>query len=116
MKPRDENGLYEDVGGRVEDSDSDYQEAIICEMEEEMGTDAKFQLSSSIGIYHIEKNNINWVFIIFCAKYLGGEIKIMEPDKCIGYKFFHYDEVLESNLVSESCKYLTKSIKENYDL
>lgn len=39
----------------------------------------------------------------------------MEPDKCLGYKFFTYKEVLNSDLVTESCKYLTKSIKDNYE-
>lgn len=110
-KSRDENGLYEDVGGRVEEFDADFQSAIHREIEEEMGTEAIIELEDPIGIYHVEKNDINWVFIIFYAKYVGGEIKIMEPDKCIGYKFFDYEEVLESNLVSESCKYLVKSIK-----
>ena len=113
-KSRDENGLYEDVGGKLEEFDADFQSAIIREMEEEMGTEAIIEFEDPIGIYHVEKNGINWVFIIFYAKYAGGKIKIMEPDKCIGYKFFDYEEVLESNLVSESCKYLTKRIKEEY--
>lgn len=112
MKSRDENGLYEDVGGRVEEYDFDYQAAIIREMEEEMGAEAHIRLDDSIGIYHCEKGNINWIFVVFYVKYIGGNIKIMEPDKCLGYKFFDYEEVLESNLVSESCKYLVKSIKE----
>ena len=80
-------------------------------MEEEMRTEARFQLGDAIGIYHLEKKNVNWVFVVFWAKYLGGDIKIMEPDKCIDYQFFSYHEVIESSLVSESCKYLTKCIK-----
>lgn len=111
VKSRDENGLYEDVGGRVEETDLDYNFAIIREMREEMGDEAQFQLSDSIGIYHLEKKNINWVFVIFYAKYLGGKIKIMEPDKCTDYKFFDYNEVIDSDLVSEGCKYLTRCIK-----
>ena len=113
-KSRDENGLFEDVGGKLEESDLDFKSAIIREMKEEMGTEIHIELGDSIGIYHVPKHDINWVFIIFYVKYIGGEIKIMEPDKCIGYKFFDYEEVLESDLVSESCKYLTKSIKKEY--
>ena len=30
----------------------------------------------------------------------------MEPDKCLGYKFFTKDEALSSDVVTESCKYL----------
>lgn len=114
MKSRDENGLYEDVGGRAEEYDSDFTSAIIREMAEEMGTEVNVEFEEPIGIYHVEKNDINWVFIIFYVKYIGGEIKIMEPDKCLGYKFFHYEEIMTSSLVSESCKYLKKCIKEEY--
>ena len=41
LKSRDENGLYEDVGGSVENSDVDFKAAIIREMQEEMGNDVK---------------------------------------------------------------------------
>ncbi len=37
----------------------------------------------------------------------------MEPDKCTNYKFFTYKDTVNSDLVTESCKYLIKSIKEN---
>ena len=37
----------------------------------------------------------------------------MEPDKCVGYKFFKYDEAIKSDLVTDSCKYLIKQIREN---
>ena len=76
-----------------------------------MGSNIKIDLSDEVGIYHCYKNNINWVFIIFLGKYVSGEPKIMEPTKCMGYKFFPYDEVISSNIVSESCKFLTKEIR-----
>lgn len=63
-------------------------------------------------IYHVCKKDINWVFIIFFGRYNGGEIKVMEPDKCLGYKFFEFSETQNSGLVTESCKYLIKSLKE----
>ena len=110
-KSRDENGLYEDVGGRYEESDTNYKAAIIREMQEEMGSNIKIDLSDEVGIYHCYKNNINWVFIIFLGKYVSGEPKIMEPTKCMGYKFFPFDEAISSNSVSESCKFLTKEIR-----
>ena len=114
-KSRDENGLYEDVGGRYEESDNDYKVAIIREMQEEMGSDIKIELSDEVGIYHCYKNNINWVFIIFLGKYVSGKAKIMEPSKCMGYKFFTFDEVISSNTVSESCKFLTKEIRKMHN-
>ena len=114
-KSRDENGLYEDVGGRYEESDNNYKDARIREMQEEVGNDIKIDLSNPVGIYHCLKNNINWVFIIFLGKYISGNAKIMEPSKCMGYKFFSYDELINSNLVSESCKFLTKEIRRRHN-
>lgn len=115
IKSRDENGLYEAIGGKVDSGDVSFKEAIIREIREEAGDDIKLKFNdNSIGIYHCFKNNINWIFIIYFVKYINGNIKIMEPDKCLGYKFFTYKEALNSNLVTESCKYLIKSIKNNY--
>lgn len=116
IKSRDENGLYEDIGGKVDSSDFSFKDAIIREIKEEAGDDIKLEFNvNSIGICHFFKNNVNWIFVIYAAKYINGNIKIMEPDKCLGYKFFTYKEVLNSDLVTESCKYLTKSIKDNYE-
>ena len=112
VKSRDENGLFEDVGGSVENSDIDFKSAIIREMQEDMGNDANINDSDSTGIYHCFKNNINWIFVIFEGEYIEGNINIMEPEKCMGYKFFTYDEAINSNLVSESCKFLIKAIND----
>lgn len=111
IQSRDENGLYENVGGSLENDDKDFKSAIIREMKEEMGCDANVEISDAIGIYHVCKKDINWIFIIFYGKYIDGQIKIMEPDKCMEYKFFAYEELLNSDLVTESCKYLIKSIR-----
>ena len=110
VKSRDENGLYEDVGGSVENSDVDFKSAIIREMQEEMGKDANIELLDSTGIYHCCKNNTNWIFVIFKGKYIDGDINIMEPEKCMGYKFFTYEEAVNSNLVSKSCRFLINAI------
>ena len=111
IKSRDENGLYEAVGGSLDNTDKDFKSAIIREMKEEMGNEANVEISDSIGLYHVQKNDTNWLFIIFYGKYIDGEIKIMEPDKCLGYKFFTYKEAQDSDIVTESCKYLINSIK-----
>lgn len=114
IKSRDENGLYEDIGGKVDADDLTFKEAIIREIKEEAGEDINLEFSNSIGIYHCYKNNINWIFIVYFVRYINGNIKIMEPEKCIDYKFFSYDDVLNSDEVTESCKFLTKSIKNKY--
>ncbi len=112
-KSRDENGLYEDIGGKVEIEDINFKSAIIREIKEEAGDEINLEFNDSIGIYHCYKNNTNWVFVIYFVKYISGTIKVMEPGKCIGYNFFKYDEAINSSLVTDSCKYLIKTIKDN---
>lgn len=114
VKSRDENKLYEYIGGQVDPDDITFKDAIIREIKEEAGDDINFKLNDSIGIFHLCKNNTNWIFIIYFAKYINGDIKIMEPDKCMNYRFFSYNDALASNEVTEACRYLIKSIKENY--
>lgn len=114
IKSRDENGFFEDIGGKVESNDLTFKDAIIREIKEEARDDIKLDFNdNSIGIYHCFKNNINWIFVIYFVKYISGDFKIMEPDKCIGYNFFSYEDAINSELVTESCKYLIKSIKNN---
>ena len=115
VKSRDENGLYVDIGGKVDSGDVSFKSAIIREIKEEAGEDVHLEFSNSIGIYHCFKNNIHWIFVIYFVKYISGNIKIMEPDKCMGYHFFSYNEIITSNLVTESCKFLCKSIKEYFE-
>lgn len=81
-------------------------------MKEEMGDKVNIILTEPKGIYHICKKDINWVFIIFLGRYNGGEIKVMELDKCLRYKFFEFSEAQNSELVTESCKYLINALKE----
>ena len=108
VKSRDENGLYEDVGGKVDKDDIDYKFAIEREIKEEMGDDVNISLSEPVGVWYVPKKDTNWLFIVFKGTYLDGNIKIMEPDKCMGYKFFTYDEAIKSNMLSESCNFLVK--------
>ena len=108
-----ENGLYENIGGKVDKEDNSFKSAIIREIREEAGDDVNLEISDFIGIFHCYKDNINWIFIIYFGKYIDGNIKVMEPDKCKGYHFFKYDEAISSNLVTDSCKYLIKSIRDN---
>jgi len=115
IKSRDENGLFETIGGKVEADDFTFKDAIIREVKEEAGDDVKLNFNgNSIGIFHCFKNNINWIFVIYFVKYFSGDFKVMEPDKCMGYNFFSYEEATNSDLVTENCKYLIKSIKNSH--
>lgn len=110
----DEKGKYEYVGGKVEEDDTDFKKAIIREIKEEAGEDINLELSDSIGLFYCPKEDYNWIFVIYSFKYIDGNIKIMEPGKCQEYKFFNYEEALNSQEVSEGCKYLIDSIQKNY--
>lgn len=111
-KSRGDNFLYEDIGGRFESSDMTFKETVIRELKEEVGEVANIEISNQAGIYTVYKNNINWIFIIYLGKYMDGELKIMEPEKCLGYKFFTPEEALNSNLVTNSCKFLITELKD----
>lgn len=109
----DEKGLFEDIGGKVDREDSSLSSALQREIYEEAGCDIKLQIGRARAIYRNYKKNtdIDWLFVVYFVRYLGGNIMIMEPDKCLGYKFFSYQELLAADNVSASCKYLTKQIK-----
>lgn len=81
-------------------------------MQEEMGNEVKIESLDFLGIYHCFKHNINRIFVIFKGKYIDGNINVMESEKCMGYKFFSYEEVMNSNLVSKGCKFLIKAFNE----
>lgn len=110
---QDANYLYENIGGSVEEYDESYKEAILREIKEEAGEDIKLETSDSIGLYHYISKGINWVFIIYKFKYLGGEVKIIEKDKCLGYEFMNPEEAISSNKVSDGCRELIKSVLAN---
>lgn len=106
---RDEKRKIEYIGGSLESNES-FKEAILREIKEEAGEDMRLEFEDFSGIFHYYKNNINWIFAIFKAKYIDGEIRIMEPSKCLGYHFFTKEEALNSPIVTEGCKFLIKNI------
>lgn len=110
-KSRDEQGLYENVGGEYEPADGDFKTSIIREIKEEMGSSFEYVISDIMGIYHCKKGNINWLFAVFKARHIRGNPEVMEKDKCSGYRYFTYDELMSSDDVTQSCKFLVKSIR-----
>lgn len=111
-KARDEQGLFEDVGGQIEESDKDFYAAIKREMTEEMGTDVMIENLKIEGLAHFKKREINWLFVIFTGIYKSGKIKVMEQDKCLGYRFFTTEEALNSDIVTKECQFLIKKLQE----
>lgn len=108
-KSRDENNRYEDIGGEVEHTDKSFRDAIVREIREEVGNDIQYQIVGSKAIGHWQKKDINWIFIIYSIKYLSGKLQIMEPEKCLGFRFFEKEEALNSKNVTESCKFIIRN-------
>ena len=113
---RDEIGLYEDIGGKCEEYDESFLNSLQREIIEEAGSGVRIDIRNPIGVYHCLKGGVDWVFVVFDCRYLSGEFKIMEPSKCTGYSFFEYDDAINSSEVSESCKYLIRSIRMNNNI
>ena len=107
---RDENGMFEDIGGKIEESDITFKDAIKRELIEEIGDKAQIEISRSIGIFHIPKKDVYWVMVIYFGLYKGGDIKVIEPEKCLGYKWFSLEQALSSPKVTNSCKFLIQNI------
>ena len=80
------------------------------ELIEEIGDKAQIEISRSIGIFHIPKKDVYWVMVIYFGLYKGGDIKVMEPEKCLGYKWFSLEQALSSPKVTNSCKFLIQNI------
>lgn len=110
---RDENFLYECVGGSLEDKDSSYIDALKREIKEEIG-DINININQNMHLFYVPKVLKTWLFIVFEVTYISGDIKILEPDKCTGYKWFKFNDALSLDLVTESCKFLIKSINETH--
>ena len=96
---------------KYEKEDKDFKTAIIRETNEEMGSSVNIKINDSTGIAYFNLNNTSHIFIIYYGKYIDGKIEIMEPDKCMNYKFFTYEEAINSNMVTKECKFLINNIK-----
>lgn len=98
-KSRDEYLKLEDIGGAVEETDEDFKSAIMREIEEEAGPDAKIEIDHFVGAFLVNKFDrrtdkyVNWLFLLYKCNYLGGELKIAEEGKCIGYEFYKYEDL-----------------------
>ena len=98
-KSRDEHNKLEDIGGALEDTDINLIEGLYREIREEVGDLAQIEIKDFVGAvlepkYDIRTNStVNWLFCIYNGLYLGGELLINEPGKCLGYEFYKYDEL-----------------------
>ena len=98
-----------DMGGAVEDSDTNFEEALIRELNEESGTNYKLEFDGFICAFvknyfdnRLQKQ-INRIFLVYKLNYFEGEFVINEPGKALSYEWYDVhdipkDEVMETSL------------------
>ena len=117
---RDERLKLEMIGGRVKNSDIDFKYALNREITEEVGIDADVEIEEFIistyartfdNRYNKEQD---WIYIVYKGSLKSGELKIEEPEKCLGYERYKIGEVNENEL-SNGAKELYKIVSEKYN-
>lgn len=117
---RDERLKLETIGGRVKDSDINFKSALNREITEEVGVDADIEIEEFIISTYAKTfdNRYNkeqdWIYLVYKGSLKSGELKIEEPDKCLGYERYKIGEVNENEL-SNGAKELYKIVSEKYN-
>lgn len=102
-KSRDEQYKLEDIGGAYEKTDKNFREALLREIREEVGDEAKIKIDFFAGAFLINKfdrrtdSYVNWLFLLYKCTYLGGNLANNEEGKSIGYEFYKYEDLLNSD-------------------
>ena len=116
---RDEQLKLETIGGRVKKSDIDFRTALQREITEEVGTNANIELQEFIVSTYAKtfdvRNNKeqDWVYLVYKGNLKSGELKIAEPNKCLGYERYKIGEV-DKNELSNGARELYNIVSEKY--
>lgn len=116
---RDEQLKLETIGGRVKKNDIDFRRALQREITEEVGTNANieiedFIISTYVKTYDTRYNKEqSWIYLVYKGNLESGQLKIAEPDKCLGYERYKIGEVDEKEL-SNGAKELYRIVSEKY--
>lgn len=116
---RDEQLKLETIGGRVKKSDINFRMALQREITEEIGTDADIELQEFIlatyaKTFDVRKNKEqDWIYLVYKGNLKGGELKITEPNKCLGYERYKIREVNENEL-SNGAKEICSIVGDKY--
>ena len=116
---RDEQLKLETIGGRVKESDIDFRTALQREITEEVGTNANIELQEFIistyaRTFDVRNNkDQDWIYLVYKGNLESGELKIAEPNKCLGYERYKIGEVNENEL-SKGARELYNIVSEKY--
>ncbi len=116
---RDEQLKLETIGGRVKESDINFRQALQRELIEEVGADAdieleEFIISTYAKTFDVRSNKEqDWIYLVYKGILKSGELKIEEPNKCLGYEKYKIGEVDEDEL-SIGAKEIYKIVSKKY--
>lgn len=116
---RDEQLKLETIGGRVKKSDINFRTALKREITEEVGTNANIELQEFIvstyaRTFDVRNNKEqDWIYLVYKGILKNGELKIAEPNKCLGYERYKIGEVNEDEL-SNGARELYNIVSEKY--
>lgn len=110
-KAKNERGKWEFVGGQIEYME-EMEAAIKREVKEELNIEV--EIIGKLGTFNhlLPEEGQHWVSTTFVTKFIGGELKIMEPEKCTGLKWVEFDD-LESYDLSVVTKLGVDLLKQN---
>ena len=118
-KARDEIGKLEAIGGSVDETDGDFREALMRELNEECGVEATYELGDFIVAQHTQHVDnhsnelIDWVVLAYYGKVISGELINMEPERCVEFTRNTIDEYLKDEDLSDSCRSFMQYMKGN---
>ena len=116
---RDEQLKLETIGGRVKKSDIDFRTVLQREIEEEVGTEAnievqEFIVSTYAKTFDVRNNKEqDWIYLVYKGNLKSGELKIAEPNKCLGYERYKIGEV-DKNELSNGARELYDIVSKKY--
>lgn len=109
----------ETIGGRVKESDIDFKTALNREIVKEIGTEANIEIDEFITSTYATtfddryNKEQTWIYIVYKEILKGGELKIAEPNKCLGYERYKIGEV-DDNELSNGAREIYKIVSQKY--
>lgn len=116
-KCRDERFKLEGIGGGVKNEDKDFRSALNREILEEAGEDAVIKIEkfiTAIGESTLdlrENKEKYWILLLYKGILEEGKLKIMEPEKNLGFERYKIGE-LDENELSSAAKKLYNILRE----
>lgn len=105
-------GEYAAPGGHLEFGEA-FEDAVKKEVEEETGLSVeKIELFNvDNNLRYVKTNNKHYVTLSFLAKSLGGEPKVMEPEKCESWNYYSLNKL--PSPLSEFAQNSLEKLKQN---